>query len=797
VSGAGVTSCICTNGYSGATCEVPPSVCAGQPCSNGGECYDAGGVFGCHCPVAFTGASCESAAPSGLSTRPNNATCTAFAQPTNTGTLRWTNTQVSNPSGLSLMMMRQSTAGYWFEAYRTGQVYVRNPDGVRSVSPIFTVSTTTAGEMGLLGLALHPNFDSVPYLYVYYTNLGGVGGDVQILIDRYYVSNPTTNPQVDVASRKNVFTFDRGENYTNHIGGSIEFDPVSPTPMLYAALGDGGSGHATCNLPNPAGSANGSCKAQYIVTIQGSTQNYHGKLLRFDVSNTAADATFTPEIVGLGLRNPFRWSFDSENGDLWIGDVGEGEFEEVNHLPRASLPASGATPVNFGWPCFEGFEPFASGNLCPGVTGTLQPIHVYGHDIGVSVIGGRVYRGSAIGGMSGVYFFNDIFPVGQSPPWYLDGANRVDIGTSADPRGFVAYTEDADGELYAMVTWGARYRLSVNTAGAPVTLPQTLSATGCFGPSGVPTGGLIPYDVRAPLWSDGADKKRWLALPEGQSVTVDASGDFVFPVGTVLAKEFTQGGVRVETRLFVRHASGDWAGYTYAWMTAGGVPLADAELVGSASSVRSIPGTALTWQFPSRGQCLSCHTAAAGFSLGLEVGQLNDVMTYPSSGVSANQLHTLETIGVLTSDLSGVLARNALPKYSDTAAPLSARTHAYLHSNCASCHQPGASGFGGRSNMPDLRYNVFGAVELRNLLCGRAATADHLGLGNGALLVTPGNAGSWSALGAGGSVLALRMAARELVVGSRGAMPPIGSVVADAGTGLSLVSSWIETLVCP
>lgn len=796
---AGVPTCTCTGGFSGPLCATAPSVCATNPCQNGGVCYDSGGAAACHCRVSFTGALCETAAVSGIATRPTNSSCVAFDQPTSSGTLQWV-PRGGGKGGLNLMMMRQSSAGYWFEAYREGDVYAVDPSGTRTVDPIVSVDVDDDGEMGLLGIALHPNFDSSPYLYVYY-NRFITGGDVEVYIDRFFVEQASTSPTIDIASRKNIFTFNRDATATNHIGGTIEFDPLATNATLYFAIGDGGGGHSNCNAPVPANSENGNCKAQYMAS-------YHGKLLRFDVSDTDA-TSYTPEIVGLGLRNPFRWSFDSLTGDLWLGDVGEGSFEEVNFVPRAMLPMGGAAaPINFGWPCHEGFANYASGNLCP-LANELLPVHAYDHSLGVSVIGGRVYRGSAVSNAVGVYFFNDIFAPGNGPPWRLepnpdevpsnleDDYERIDIGDNTDPRGFVAYTEDADGELYAMTTWGGVYRLEAASGGPPpVTVPATLSATGCFDTSGNPSAGLIPFDVRSPLWSDGASKRRWLAIPDGTSITFNAEGDFQFPNGTVLVKEFTQGGVRVETRLFVKHDNGEWAGYTYAWMNSAGVAVTDAELVGSAASTRDIPGTALDWQFPSRGQCMSCHTEQAGYSLGLELLQLNSTMAYPS-GTSANQIFTLHSIGVLSSDIATLLTRDAIPKYDDTTASADARAHSYLHSNCSSCHRPQAVGFGGRSNMPDVRYRLGQSNSLATLLCDRAATAEHLGLGDGALLVEPATPGTWSDLASGGSVLYLRMAARDGVAGSSGAMPPIGSRVADTNGGLSVVGDWIETLVCP
>src|SRR5207249_1359813 len=154
-----------------------------------------------------------------------------------------------------------------------------------------------------------------------------------------------------------------------------------------------------------------------------------------------------------------------------------------------------------------------------------------------------------------------------------------------------------------------------------------LSETGCVLASDAtkPSSGIIPFAVNAELWSDGAAKQRWLALPNGTHISVGADGDFAFPIGTVLMKQFSLGGARVETRLFVRHADGEWGGYSYEWNDA----QTDATLLAS-GKVKQVG--AQSWTFPSRSDCLLCHTSAAGRALGPEVGQLNGSITYPATG---------------------------------------------------------------------------------------------------------------------------------------------------------------------
>lgn len=213
-------------------------------------------------------------------------------------------------------------------------------------------------------------------------------------------------------------------------------------------------------------------------------------------------------------------------------------------------------------------------------------------------------------------------------------------------------------------------------AGGPATL---LSQTGCFESADpkVPAEGLIPYDVNAPFFSDNATKRRWMALPDGATIHVEDDGDFTFPNGTVLVKEFSLAGRRIETRLFTRGADGTWAGFTYQW----NADETDATLVDAAGAVVDVEtdagvdaGTSLpaTWSFPSRAQCLRCHTKAARDALGPEIAQLNRDFTYAATGRSANELDTLAHIGMFDAPLAPA-PRPRLPSLDDNAQPVQDR----------------------------------------------------------------------------------------------------------------------------
>ena len=337
---------------------------------------------------------------------------------------------------------------------------------------------------------------------------------------------------------------------------------------------------------------------------------------------------------------------------------------------------------------------------------------------------------------------------------------------------------------------------------SPPVLPTLLSETGCFGADGNPSAGLVPYSLLAPLWSDNASKLRYIALPDGTHATLNDRGDFLFPVGTVLVKEFLLEDVRVETRLLMQHSDGFWAGYSYAWVDSDGTLLPEGELLPEAVDpvTRDVASIDETWTYPSREECLGCHTDAAARSLGVEVGHLNVDMAYPG-GQTANQLYTLWSLGMLEGDIESYGSR-AYPAFDDETAPLADRVWSYLNVNCSGCHNRiGGPGGLGVSRMPDVRYDLMADPEephfLTTSLCGAVSTAADIGLGPDALLVSPGNPGHWSDLDAGGSVMYLRMAARPDLAGTTGVMPPIGTALPDTEGGLPIVAEWIANLTCP
>ncbi len=288
-------------------------------------------------------------------------------------------------------------------------------------------------EQGLLGLAFHPNYASNGYFYVNYTNNSG-----DTIVARYRVS--AGNPNLaDPASAQQVLFVD--QPYSNHNGGQLQFGPDG---YLYIGLGDGGSGGDPQD------------RAQNTGTLLG-------KMLRIDVDSgspygiPASNPFVGPgnpldEIWALGLRNPWRFSFDRLLGDMWIGDVGQTEWEEVD-LEPAGDPGG----RNWGWRCLEGTHIYDTSGNCPTDLSVLDdPVYEYSHSEGCAITGGHVYRGSPNSVYFGQYLFADYCAGNQLRTLTYTGSAWVrSTHTLAPPSSLnlsrpTAFGEDAIGNVYAM-----------------------------------------------------------------------------------------------------------------------------------------------------------------------------------------------------------------------------------------------------------------------------------------------------------------------------------------------------------
>ncbi len=329
---------------------------------------------------------------------------------------------------------------------------------------------------------------------------------------------------------------------------------------------------------------------------------------------------------------------------------------------------------------------------------------------------------------------------------------------------------------------GPRLDLGLDDRGPPQTCLATrtpasrLSQTGCFaGSAAAPVASAVPFSVLAPLWSDGAEKARYLAIPDATTIEIESDGDFLFPVGSVLLKTFTVLGRKVETRLMMQVAEDDWSGVTYLWNDA----QTDATLLEAGQEVEIVgQGRSQSWTIPSREQCFTCHQAAAGHTLGLELGQLDFPMLYPATGRTRNQLATLRGLGVLAAQREGTAARTLVAPSDDTAS-IEARARSYLHANCSGCHRTGSSA--------SFAANFLAEAPLTEAGCDVTPKASTFGIED-ARIIAP-SAPQRSVL-----LERMRRVASHLPGDARILrMPPLGVPDIDVA-GLAAVESWIADL---
>jgi glucose/arabinose dehydrogenase len=302
-------------------------------------------------------------------------------------------------------------------------------DGELLPVPFLDISTriSAGGERGLLGLAFYPDYGTSSRFAVHYTD---PAGDTHLSIFQVSADPDVADPN----SEQVILTAD--QPYANQNGGQLTFGPDG---FLYLGLGDGGAGN------DPEG------RAQSLSDLLGS-------ILRLDVQTGTSytippdnpfvgQAGVQPEVWSYGLRNPWRFSFDRGTGDLYIADVGETRYEELDVAPSSSGSGRG---TNFGWNIMEGAHCLT--DAACDQTGLTSPAFEYGHDQGCSIIGGYVYRGSAIPDLQGLYFYADLCQGWvRSLRYSAGGASDVTDWPTLRPGGSVfSFGEDAAGELYVL-----------------------------------------------------------------------------------------------------------------------------------------------------------------------------------------------------------------------------------------------------------------------------------------------------------------------------------------------------------
>ncbi len=618
-----------------------------------------------------------------------------------------------------------------------------------------TSRVITDVEHGLLGLAFDPNFVSNRYFYVHYST--EESGQEKSVIARF--TWDATSDSANLSTEKIILELD--QPFPNHNGGMIAFGPLDN--FLYVAFGDGGGDR----------SVNG----QDLSTL-------HGSVLRLDVhppnpndpyaipldNPYVNDPAARDEIWAHGFRNPWRFSFDRQTGELWLGDVGQASREEIDIVTAGG---------NYGWRVFEGTLEFnRDGNTLPDSAFT-PPIYEYDHSIGLAITGGYVYRGTQIASLVGKYIYSDSTAANM---WALtyDGqqASNETLTGQVGVRQIVSLGETNSGELRAVSILDGIWEL--NESGGGGQIPDLLSQTGLFTNLAnlTPASGLIEYTPNHPFWSDHTTKRRWIGIPDASRVDF-SSDDWSFPLGTVTVKHFEIAldentpaqTTRLETRVLVNTTNG-WQGFTYRWNDSG----SDANLLtGRESTILDVTlasgGTRTqTYDFPSRTDCTACHTPQAGFVLGIKTPQLNGDFDY--SGVVDNQLRSWNNIELFDRDIGDADTYDAYPAVEDAAASVTSRARAYLEVNCSQCHQPGTT------TPTDLDLRAATAAGAMNAIDVTPSAGD-LGVANARIVA----AGAKER-----SVLWLRMQALDAE-----RMPPLSTHVVD-DAGVELIGNWIDSL---
>jgi hypothetical protein len=532
--------------------------------------------------------------------------------------------------------------------------------------------------------------------------------------------------------------------------------------------------------PHPANTTN------YFVPADNpfvGVTNFNGK--------TFAATNVRTEFYSIGYRNPWRFSFDPVTGFLYVGDVGQNLYEEVDVITNGA---------NCGWAYYEGLhlaktlysnQSTILTNPPAGLTFPIQEIPHNGtaNYTGNSVIGGVVYRGNRLTQLYGNYIFSDN---GSGSVWSLryDGSNTVPFQflTTADGGPSAIGTDPRNGDLLiAQVNNGQIGRLDYNGTTTGTPLPPTLADTGAFTnlTTLAPAAGIVPYDLNVPFWSDNAIKSRWFSVQNTNSkIAFNPSGNWSFPTGTVWIKHFelelTNGVAasrkRLETRFIVRNTNGIY-GVTYRWDS-----LTNATLVAEAGTndtlVVNNGGILRTqvWHYPSRSECLVCHTAAGGYGLGFRTEQLNRTLTYGAQ--TTNEISALSAAGYFSAPVTNNPATLlALAHATNLNATLEYRARSFLAANCSQCHQPGG-------NAQRANWDARITTSTANAGLIRGTPVNNFDDTNNFIIApqSPTN-----------SVLFTRIATRDLDRLPSIQMPPLASNLADT-TDILVVSNWIASL---
>ena len=633
------------------------------------------------------------------------------------------------------------------------------------------------------GVAFHPDFAKNGFFYVTYISDPDPAVKNGSRLSRFHVS-PDGPLVADKQTEKIILEWPAG----GHNGGCIRFGPDG---YLYLATGDG------------------SGIADWLETGQN-INDLLASMLRIDVDHSDGDRLYSipkdnpfattanarGEVWAYGLRQVWKFSFDNQKR-LWAGEVGQDLWEMIYFIQRGG---------NYGWSIREGNHPFRP-ERPKGPTEFVAPIIEHPHSDFRSITGGYIFESTRLPELKGAYIYGD-YDTGKLWSLRVDGTKVIDNRQLTDSQiRIVEFAQDMSGEVYLVDFVGGGFHRIVKSPSQVDTrpFPRKLSETGLFASTKdhIPAAGLIPYSVNAALWSDGAEKDRFIALPGDSKIEFDgvvyphglnySDLGWRFPDGAVLVKTFSMdlekgnpaSRKRLETRLLKyrkmpgkddEYGAQFWSGYTYVW----NAEQTDAELLDASGLDRKLvikdsaaPGgqREQVWRFPSRAECTLCHTMASKYVLGVSTLQMNKNHDY--DGRTANQLAVLERLGVFKDKLPQ--RPDELPQladYHDSKADLNLRARSYLHANCAHCHRMWGGG--------NAEFELQASIPISQTRTVNTRPGQGTFRLNDPKIIVPGEPNR--------SLILERMRITGL-----GRMPHIASKVVDADA-VKLVGDWIASL---
>ena len=654
----------------------------------------------------------------------------------------------------------------------------------------------------------HPKFTENGYMYVGWNGSGkGVRKNKFSRITRYTMRTQAPHT-IDVATARTIIEWESD----GHNGAVACFGTDG---YLYVTSGDGTSD----SDQDVMGQSTDTLLAKVLRIDVDREEN--GKSYAIPKDNPFADGKeFLPETWATGTRNPWRIACDQKTGHIWIGNNGQ-DLWEMAHLVRPR--------DNYGWSVMEGGHAFYENRKTNSLPLT-KPTIEHHHSEFRSLTGGLVYYGEKLPALNGVYLYGD-YSTGRIWGMKHNGTKATFHGELASPRlQITGFGTNTRGELlicdHRTAGESGFYTLVANTDTTPSKFPKKLSESGLFEnvAQHQMQHGVIPYSDNAPFWSDGLHKQRYIALPGETTIDYTRTRAWNFPDRTVIVKSFAyeteEGNPKsrkwIETRFMTRQNT-EWFGYTYLWNDAG----TDAELVSSGGldkelKVQTASGLRKqVWHYPSRAECMVCHSRAANFVLGVCEIQMNKEHDYGTC--TNNQIREYEHLGLLktnyTQEIDSKPRENGeakglkgkpLDEYTkehgqrenqrtakesklmgqpsgklqamvdpfDTRQNLTARAKSWLHTNCSSCHVEA----GGGNAAIDLEFTT----DLKNMRILDIEPMHRTFDLTDAKLIAPGHPER--------SVLLKR-------IGLRGPhqMPPLSTNRVDE-RGVALISEWIRSL---